>query len=310
MGSASKLKHGVLAVTGLAIVVLPLLNGCSSTGKPSGMNIQAATGLSGMIDPDSGDAAWSQPGFALSSSDKAPQLDLMTTGSISTGVFGSVTIPMRNFPVAARWAPVFQDVRKCAGSPDCIRANPAFEETVEKARSLPFSGKLATINTNINAQIAYRQDSKTYGKLDYWAMPSEILRRGSGDCEDFAILKMTALLSVGIPAESMSLVVLQDTQKNVYHAVLAVTTQSGIFVLDNTKINVMRDVNLTSYVPLYSLSSNRAWIHGSRSRGVQTAGATLQTSDIAPGEGPGFTDIPVAPTYKFDRKTTLGHNAF
>ena len=56
-----------------------------------------------------------------------------------------------------------------------------------------------------------------YGKLDYWAKPSEILERRAGDCEDFAILKMAALLRAGIPAQSMSLVVLQDRKRGFFH---------------------------------------------------------------------------------------------
>ena len=60
--------------------------------------------------------------------------------------------------------------------------------------------------------------------LDYWAKPSEILAHRAGDCEDFAILKMAALLRAGIPAQSMSLVVLQDRRRKFFHAVLSVST--------------------------------------------------------------------------------------
>jgi hypothetical protein len=64
-----------------------------------------------------------------------------------------------------------------------------------------------------------------YGKLDYWATPAEILLRGSGDCEDFAILKMTALIRAGLPGNTLSLVVVRDNGRGVFHAVLAVTVK-------------------------------------------------------------------------------------
>ena len=74
---------------------------------------------------------------------------------------------------------------------------------------------------------------------------------------------MTALMRVGIPARSLSLVVLRNNGRGVLHAVLAVTTSSGTFILDNARANVAMDSDLP-YQPLYSLSDNRAWIHGTK----------------------------------------------
>ena len=120
------------------------------------------------------------------------------------------------------------------------------------ARGKRFSDKLSFVNSSINRAIAYKKDSVVYGKFDYWAKPSEILERRAGDCEDFAILKMTALLRAGIPAQSMSLVVLQDRRRGFFHAVLSVSTGSGTFILDNLSNLVLRDSDLPDYVPLYS----------------------------------------------------------
>ena len=63
-------------------------------------------------------------------------------------------------------------------------------------------------------------ESSTIGRR-----PAEILTRVSGDCEDFAILKMTGMIRAGIPANSLSIVVLRDNGRGVFHAVLAVTIE-------------------------------------------------------------------------------------
>jgi len=212
-------------------------------------------------------------------------IDPIQTAAIIPGVFGSVALSMRNFPVAARWAPVYKAIVGCSAGSACERESAAFTEIVTGARDKGFSDKLAFVNMSINRLIAYRKDSVVYGKLDYWAKPSEILERRAGDCEDFAILKMTALLQAGIPAQSMSLVVLQDRKRKFFHAVLSVSTANGAFILDSLGNAVRRDSDLPDYVPLYSFSTDRAWIHGSRTGGAEMADIKGGITTVAPGEG-------------------------
>lgn len=217
---------------------------------------------------------------------EAAGVDPIKTAAIIPGVFGSVAIPMRNFPVAGRWAKVYSEIDVCLDASACGEKGTAFAALTEDARNKKFLDKLATVNRTVNTLIAYRKDEATYGNLDYWANPAEILSSGAGDCEDFAILKMAALIEAGVPAQSMSLVVLQDRSRGVFHAVLSVATQSGTFILDNLTNKVLRDGALKSYVPLYSFSTDRAWIHGARPGSNQMVAATGNFAAIAPGEGP------------------------
>lgn len=212
-------------------------------------------------------------------------IDPVQTASIIPGVFGSVALSMRNFPVAARWAPVYRAITACSAGSACEHKSAAFAGMVSAAQGKGFSEKLSFINSSVNRLIAYRKDSIIYGKLDYWAKPSEILERRAGDCEDFAILKMTALLRAGIPTQSMALVVLQDRKRGFFHAVLSVSTGSGTFILDSLSNIVVRDSDLPDYVPLYSFSTDRAWIHGSRPGGAQMADIKGGFATVAPGEG-------------------------
>ena len=212
-------------------------------------------------------------------------IDPLQTASIIPGVFGSVALSMRNFPVSARWAPVYRAITSCSAGSACERKSAPFASMVSAAQGKGFSEKLSFVNSSVNRLIAYRKDSVVYGKLDYWAKPSEILERRAGDCEDFAILKMTALLRAGIPAQSMALVVLQDRKRGFFHAVLSVSTGSGTFILDSLSNTVVRDSDLPDYVPLYSFSTDRAWIHGSRPGAAQMADIKGGFATVAPGEG-------------------------
>lgn len=214
---------------------------------------------------------------------EGPGIDPMPTAAIIPGVFRSVAIPMRNFPVSARWAPIYRAISGCAGNA-CGQPSKGFGKIVGAARQDGFLAKLDRINRGVNGLIAYKRDKAVYGSLDHWAKPAEILKRGVGDCEDFAILKMAALVDAGVPAQSMSLVVLQDSEKGVFHAVLSVATGSGTFILDNVRNSVVKDTSLPSYVPLYSFSTDRAWIHGSKTGGAKVAQNGF--TSIAPGEGP------------------------
>ncbi len=213
------------------------------------------------------------------------RIDPMQTAAFTPGVFGSVALSMRNFPASARWAPVYQAIVDCSTEGACEHKSAAFAAMIDVVRDKGFNDKLSFVNSTVNRLIAYKKDSLVYGEFDYWAKPLEILERRAGDCEDFAILKMTALQRAGIPAQSMSLVILQDRKRNFFHAVLSVSTSGGTFILDNLSNNVLRDGDLPDYQPLYSVSTNRAWIFGSRSTVARVADVKGNFASVAPGEG-------------------------
>jgi len=312
-----KRKNNTIKYSKKSLLILPALLGCLGQAMPA----QAAANLrTGAALPVSAEASIFLGGVALnvppaaqkiataynfvsgwkiygSSQDEAPiapeaskpGLDTMKTASIKPGVFGSMALPMKRFPVSARWSPVYQAVSTCSSDPGC-GDDPEFQKLLDTARGKGFKEKLSLINSGINRMITYRSDREVYGQEDYWAKPSESLGKRLGDCEDFAILKMAALLEVGIPAQSMSLVVLQDRRLRVFHAVLSVSTASGNFILDNVRDTVVVDSQLPSYMPLYSFSQERAWIHGGKPGSMQLADVAGGFGRIAPGEGPVSVD--------------------
>jgi predicted transglutaminase-like cysteine proteinase len=90
---------------------------------------------------------------------------------------------------------------------------------------------LTSTNDRINRAIAERTDQEIYGVSEYWALPLES-GMTVGDCEDYALEKRHALIAAGIPAETMSIAVVQTVRGDT-HAVLLVATDHGEYVLDN-----------------------------------------------------------------------------
>lgn len=210
----------------------------------------------------------------------------------TAGVFGSVAIPFKHLKALGRWKTVLARVEKadfadCFGLSRCGPADRRIVRAIAAARSAPdLPGALQIINTSVNRAIGYESDRKLYDTTDYWADPAESIANGKGDCEDFAILKMAALHAAGLPVDSMSLVVLRDRRHRFFHAVLAVATTGGDYVLDILGDRVREASAYPDYQPLYSLSGDRAWIHGYARSSGRYAANTAGALDAAPGTGP------------------------
>ncbi|WP_240532718.1 transglutaminase-like cysteine peptidase [Nitratireductor indicus] len=205
-------------------------------------------------------------------------------------VFQSVAIPFKALPSRKSWERVYPAVAqaefsRCGASSDCASKAKHLARVVTIAKDKTFGEKLAAINIAVNKAVAYTSDRDNYGTMDYWAKPGEILSRGRGDCEDYAILKMAALNSAGIPMASMSIVILQDQRRQLFHAVLAVSTSKGHYILDNLHDRVMVDTQLSDYLPLYSLSGERSWIHGKKVGERLVASIGTLPAGMTPGEG-------------------------
>lgn len=128
---------------------------------------------------------------------------------------------------------------------------------------------LARVNSWVNRRISYVNDDRNYHQADFWAPAEMTIARGSGDCEDFAILKMQMLRAAGVREDQMKLVLLRDLAANADHAFLLVQTKAGKVVLDNTTDRVY-DGSAANYVrPVLSFSANKRWVHAYR--GVQPA---------------------------------------
>ena len=220
------------------------------------------------------------------------------TSAAHAGPFGSVLIPFSNVRDTRRWQPISLEIanralEKCLPIEDCPALARKLAASISAARGLSFSARLDAINLAVNRLISYESDFSGYKAIDHWAGPAETLARGRGDCEDFAILKMAALRAAGVPVKSMSLVVLLDRRRGLFHAVLLVSTDQGRFVLDNLRQAVLRDTDLPDYQPLFSLSESRAWIHGIvQGQRLAALSQPIDLASAAPGTGVRMANTP------------------
>ncbi|WP_353641117.1 transglutaminase-like cysteine peptidase [Mesorhizobium sp. WSM2239] len=92
---------------------------------------------------------------------------------------------------------------------------------------------LGSVNTAVNRSVKATSDDQAYSKKEFWTFPDD----GTGDCEDYVLLKRKMLHAHGIPLSDLLITVvrLQDGEG---HAVLTVRTGDGDLILDNLNDDV------------------------------------------------------------------------
>jgi len=119
--------------------------------------------------------------------------------------------------------------------------------------------QLDAVNRYMN-RAPYITDPVNYNMPDYWATPRQFFIK-DGDCEDYAIAKYLSLRALGWPASKMRIVVLQDTNLRLAHAVLVVFHAGRTYVLDNQIRQLVTDDRIRHYRPIYSINESAWWLH-------------------------------------------------
>jgi predicted transglutaminase-like cysteine proteinase len=191
-------------------------------------------------------------------------------------ILGSLRLSIRKTPFDQKWSRVSQ-----AGS---VRGLKRWLQRAGVSAAADRRSQIPLVNSWVNAQIAYADDSALYQQSDFWASSRETLRRGKGDCEDYAILKMDLLAAMGIDRDKMILVVARDLVRNTDHAVLVVQLDSGSVVLDNATDSLLDGRLPNDYRPIMSFASNGKWLHGYATAAAQPQPAATNTIEPAMAE--------------------------
>ena len=141
------------------------------------------------------------------------------------------------------------------------RRNPAarsFEALIAVASSKSPMAQLTTVNAFFN-RLSYRSDAATYG-TDTWLTPYRLVLTGGGDCEDFATSKFFTLLYAGLRNDTMKVVIVNDLNLGIAHAVFAVDTEDGIMILDNQVMAVVPADRIYHYRAIYAVDLTGAWV--------------------------------------------------
>ncbi len=123
-------------------------------------------------------------------------------------------------------------------------------------------GALNRVNRFFNSRMAFRDDSVVWGQQDYWATPVEFLRKGAGDCEDYAIAKYFSLRKMGIPASQLRITYVKALRLNQAHMVLTwyQTPDAIPLVLDNLNGAILPATQRPDLLPVYSFNGVGLWL--------------------------------------------------
>lgn len=223
-----------------------------------------------------------------------PLAVLPSSATTNLGVFESVAISAARLPAAGKWQAARKTDYSRMFSADCVASGFAgcdsrfatkIRSIADQVAGLSDREMLNLVNRTVNGAMEYKSDAAIWGTSDYWATPVEMAGKGAGDCEDFAIAKYWALRSLGVPDDKLQLVLLQDTRRQLFHAVLIAHTSTGAYVLDNVSNRLLVDADIAQYQPIMSFTGERSYIHGFASNSRAVADMPKDLSAVAPGMG-------------------------
>lgn len=191
---------------------------------------------------------------------------LLIPGLAWGGLFGYRETARSNLDIFPQWLSVLErHIREKAPEGHCETRMldschvKRWQDFIKRIRSLPLHEQIIRVNQFANQQ-EYILDIDNYGLEDYWATPKQFLYN-NGDCEDFAITKMLTLKQLGFDTRHMRIVVLQDTNLRIAHAVLAIDVQGDTLIMDNQIEEVVSHKHIVHYVPIYAVNEQRWWIY-------------------------------------------------
>lgn len=186
--------------------------------------------------------------------------------SAGRGVFDSNETKSKNLKPFFKWTGMVKRYDKrhkkeqnCKPSKITKCHREKWENFLHSIKNKDVTSQIKAVNSHMN-QSEYILDIINWGIQDYWATPYQFFVK-DGDCEDYAIAKYMSLKALGYPEDKMRIVVLNDTNLGVIHAVLAVYTNNDILILDNQITKTVSASKIHHYVPIYSINESAWWRH-------------------------------------------------
>ncbi|MCX7155779.1 MAG: transglutaminase-like cysteine peptidase [Rhodocyclales bacterium] len=160
-----------------------------------------------------------------------------------------------------------------------------WEKVLAESRSAAEKDKLKKVNDFVNRRIRFEDDMSIWNQSDYWATPLETIGQGSGDCEDFAIIKYYSLRDAGVPLAKLRLVYVKARlygpagPHQQAHMVLAYYPTPGAepLVLDNLVPVIKPASQRSDLQPVFSFNSEAIW-NGVAGNAARSGGGTAQLS--------------------------------
>jgi predicted transglutaminase-like cysteine proteinase len=182
-------------------------------------------------------------------------------------IFGTVEVRKTNLAPFPKWTDALERFKQertdnrgpCKSSPERACHYKVWAKFINGAKDLDAKAQLQAVNDFMN-RARYVVDQINWGVKDYWETPGQFFAK-FGDCEDYAIAKYMSLRALGFEAAQMRIVVLQDLNLKVGHAVLAVEMDGQTWILDNQIKTVIEAGRIRHYRPVYSVNERAWWLH-------------------------------------------------
>lgn len=142
----------------------------------------------------------------------------------------------------------------------------AWQHLLSTEKQISEREKLEVVNQFFNRQIRYVEDIDNWHEIDYWATPVESLRKGAGDCEDYAIAKYFSLRRLGVPSEKLLVTYVKALRLNRAHMVLTYYSSPNAepLVLDSL-IDVIKPASQRiDLLPVYAFNGEGLWLPGAK----------------------------------------------
>ena len=154
--------------------------------------------------------------------------------------------------------------------------DPLVHRLAAGAANLDPVGKLRLIQEEVNRRVRWMPDLDNMGVADFWANAGETLKRGTGDSEDIAIVKMQVLKAAGFDPKDLYISIGRHNVRGA-HIVLLARTARGFFVLDDPLQGggVTTPSQHGRFTPIMTLGQGMSWIHGRRV-GTRVASASAR----------------------------------
>ncbi len=188
------------------------------------------------------------------------------SGASFPALFGTREIRSTNLTPFTKWTSLLE--RQLAerrlydtpcGARRGVRCAQEWQALVRQIKGREPMAQLEAVHRFMN-QARYIEDPVNYGVPDYWATPMQFLTK-EGDCEDYAIGKYFSLLALGFEKSQMRILVLDDLNLRLAHAILIVYLDGRAFVLDNQIQRVVTADTIRHYRPIFSINEEGWWLH-------------------------------------------------
>lgn len=142
------------------------------------------------------------------------------------------------------------------------RHHPEIRRMADQVRYLSSTDKLMTVQRLVSERVAFASDLDAMGVADYWSSAGDTLKRGRGDAEDLAIVKMQVLRAAGVSPRDLYISVGRDSRRGA-HELLLVRLGGQFYALEEQGGVKSASVRGT-FTPIFTMGQGASFLHGRR----------------------------------------------